>query len=83
MPIAEIKQFIARNFLFSEDAGAVREDESLMSSGTLDSTGILELIMFVEDRFKLKVPDQDMLPENFDSVRAIADYVERRKKQAA
>ena len=83
MPIAEIKQFIAKNFLFSEDAGAVREDESLMSSGTLDSTGILELIMFVEDRFKLKVPDQDMLPENFDSVRAIADYVERRKQQAA
>jgi acyl carrier protein len=83
MPIAEIKQFIAKNFLFSDDTGAVPDDQSLMSSGTLDSTGILELIMFVEERFKLKVPDQDMLPENFDSVRAIADYVERRKRQAA
>jgi acyl carrier protein len=83
MPAAEIKQFIARNFLFTEDGNAVRDDQSLMSTGTLDSTGILELIMFVEDRFKLKVPDEDMLPENFDSVRAIADYIEQRKKQAA
>jgi acyl carrier protein len=83
MPAAEIKQFIARNFLFTEDGNAVRDDQSLMSTGTLDSTGILELIMFVEERFKLKIPDEDMLPENFDSVRAIADYIELRKKQAA
>ena len=53
-----------------------------MSSGTLDSTGILELIMFVEEQFQLKVPDEDMLPENFDSVSAIAAYKEQ-KKQAA
>lgn len=83
MSAAEIKQFIARNFLFSEDADAVRDDVSLMSTGTLDSTGILELIMFVEERFQLKIPDEDMLPENFDSVRAVADYIEQRKKEAA
>ena len=83
MPVAEIKQFIARNFLFSEDSSAVRDDQSLMSSGTLDSTGILELIMFVEERFQVKIPDEDMLPENFDSVRAIANYIEHRKRQAA
>ncbi len=83
MPVAEIKQFIARNFLFSEDSSAVRDDQSLMSSGTLDSTGILELIMFVEERFQVKIPDEDMLPENFDSVRAIANYIEHRKQQAA
>jgi acyl carrier protein len=83
MPVAEIKSFIARNFLFSEDGNAVADDESLMKNGTLDSTGILELIMFVEEKFKLKIPDEDMLPENFDSVRAIADYIETRRQQAA
>ena len=41
----------------------MRDDESLMSNGTLDSTGILELIMFVEEQFQVKVPDEDMLPK--------------------
>jgi acyl carrier protein len=79
MPASEVKKFIAKNFLFSDDADAVREDQSLMSSGTLDSTGILELIMFVEERFGLKVADEEMLPENFDSVNAIASFIERKR----
>jgi acyl carrier protein len=82
MPAAEIKKFIAKNFLFSDDASVVPDDQSLMSSGTLDSTGILELIMFVEEKFQVKVADEDMLPENFDSVNAIAAYIAL-KKQAA
>ena len=82
MPAADIKKFIAKNFLFSDDTSVGRDDQSLMSSGTLDSTGILELIMFVEEKFAVKIPDEDMLPENFDSVKAIAAYIER-KKQAA
>ena len=82
MPVAEIKKFIAQNFLFSDDANVVRDDESLMGSGTLDSTGILELIMFVEEKFQVKVPDEDMLPENFDSVSAIATYIEQKQRAA-
>ena len=82
MPAAAIKQFIAKNFLFSDDANIVPDNQSLMSSGTLDSTGILELIMFVEEKFKLKVPDEDMLPDNFDTVRAIAAYVSQKKEAA-
>jgi acyl carrier protein len=82
MPVSEIKQFIAKNFLFSDDASVVKNDQSLMSSGTLDSTGILELIMFVETQYKVKVADDEMLPENFDSVNAIADYVARKQRAA-
>jgi len=82
MPVSEIKQFIAKNFLFSDDASVVQVDQSLMTSGTLDSTGILELIMFVENRFKVTVADHEMLPENFDSVIAIADYVARKQRAA-
>jgi acyl carrier protein len=82
MPAAEIRKFIAKNFLFSDDPGIVLDDQSLMSSGTLDSTGILELIMFVEERFEVKVADEEMLPENFDSVNAIAAYVAQKKRAA-
>jgi acyl carrier protein len=82
MPASEIKQFIAKNFLFSDDASVIREDQSLMNSGTLDSTGILELIMFVETRYNVKVADDEMLPENFDSVNAIAAYIARKTRAA-
>ena len=79
----DVRQFLADNFILDDGGAGLGADESLTQAGVLDSMGVLELIMFVEERFKLKVPDQDMLPENFDSVRAIADYVERRKRQAA
>jgi acyl carrier protein len=82
MAAAEIKQFIAKNFLFTDDASVIRDDESLMHSGTLDSTGILELIMFVEEKFQVKVADEEMLPENFDSVNAIAGYIAQKKRAA-
>jgi len=80
MPAAEVKKFIAKNFLFTDDVSAIQDDQSLMSSGTLDSTGILELIMFVEERFKLKVADDEMLPANFDSVSAIAAFIAQKQR---
>lgn len=79
---SQIKKFIANNFLFSDDTTAIDDEQSLMQTGVLDSTGVLELIQFVEETFGIKVPDEDMLPANFDSVRAIASYVQR-KQQAA
>lgn len=79
---SQIKKFIANNFLFSADTTAIDDEQSLMQTGVLDSTGVLELIQFVEETFGIKVPDEDMLPANFDSVRAIASYVQR-KQQAA
>lgn len=82
MPVSEIKQFIAKNFLFSDDTNVIQDDQSLMNTGTLDSTGILELIMFVEGKFDVKVADDEMLPENFDSVNAIAAYIGRKTRAA-
>ena len=79
---SQIKNFILKNFLFTEDSAALRDDQSLMQSGTLDSTGILELINFVEETFHIQVADEEMFPENFDSVAAIANFVARKKKAA-
>lgn len=77
----QIKQFIATNFLFSDDTSLIADDQSLMQTGTFDSTGVLELIQFIEETFNIKVPDEDMLPNNFDTVDAIVAYIQR--KQAA
>lgn len=74
----QIKDFVLKNFLFTDDEAALSNDQSLMQTGVLDSTGILELINFVEETFAISVADEEMLPENFDSVDAVSGFVTRK-----
>jgi len=77
---AQIRQYIADNFLVSDDD--FTDDDSFLERGIVDSTGVLELVMFVEENFGFNVPDEDILPENFDSVARLAAYVGRQKVTA-
>lgn len=72
----EIRQFIVDTFLFGQD-GDLRNDDSFLERGLLDSTGVLELITYLEERFGVKVQDHDLTPENLDSLQRVAAYVER------
>jgi acyl carrier protein len=72
----EVRTFITENFIL--DGQDLAGDASLTLHGVLDSMGVLELIMFLEERFSVKVPDEDTLPENLDSVDRIVRYVEHR-----
>jgi acyl carrier protein len=72
----QVKQFILVNHLFTEDESRLPDDQSLMKSGVMDSTGILELITFIEDQFTIKVADEEMIPANLDSVDNITRFVE-------
>jgi acyl carrier protein len=69
----QVRQFIVSNFLF--DVGGVADDASLIDEGIVDSTGVLGLIMFVEETFDIAVADEEVVPENFDSINALASYV--------
>jgi acyl carrier protein len=74
-----VRQFIGENFLFRDDGGdAITQDASLLDAGIIDSTGVLELVCFLETTFGIEVHDDEMLPENLDSIRAIANYVGRK-----
>jgi acyl carrier protein len=73
-----IRGYILNNYLFSTDATALNDDVSLMETGVLDSTGILEIIMYLEDTFGMKVADEEMVPENLDSVANIVAFVNRK-----
>ena len=73
-----IHDFVVSTFLF--DSGDVADDASLIGEGIMDSTGVLELITFVEETFAISVADEEVLPENFDSIARIAAYVERKRK---
>jgi acyl carrier protein len=74
----EIRRFLRRTFPLGVDALALENDASLLDAGIIDSTGVLELVEFVESRFQIHVPDTDLLPENFDSIGNIVQYVTRR-----
>jgi acyl carrier protein len=73
-----IKQFVLNNFLFTEDDSAVADDTALIQGGIVDSTGILELIMFLEETWSIKVPPEEMTPANFETVAAVDAYLGRK-----
>ncbi len=74
----QIREFILKNFLFTDDVNAIADDTSLITQGVIDSTGILEVIVFLEETFSIVVRDEEMTPEHFDSVNAIAAFVEKK-----
>jgi len=73
-----VRRFIGENFLFRDPGEAVAPDGSLLDAGIIDSTGVLELVSFLETTFGIEVRDDEMLPENLDSIRAITRYVSRK-----
>lgn len=75
----EIRQFIVGNFLFGNDHPTLTVDTSFLEAGVIDSTGILELISFVEKTYGITVEDGEMLPENLDSLGRISAFVLRKR----
>jgi acyl carrier protein len=70
-----IREFIEMSFLFREDRVGLTDHESLLGAGLIDSTGILELVSYLESEFGIAVEDEEIVPENLDSVDQIAVYV--------
>jgi len=73
----KIKAFIMENFLFGNDQG-LNDDTSFLDEGIIDSTGILELVSFLEEEFGISVEDEEILPENLDSIKNVVAYLERK-----
>jgi acyl carrier protein len=70
----EIRDFIVAKLLFG-DSTTLKDDASFLDSGVVDSTGMLDLITFVEEKYRIKVADEEMIPENFDSVERLNRFV--------
>ena len=77
-----LREFIAENFLFRADAD-ISDDQSLLESGVIDSTGVLELIAFLESTYGISIADEEIVPENLDSIDSIASYLARKLPAAA
>ena len=79
----QVRDYILENFLFTNDAAALANDASFLEKGIIDSTGVLEMIFFLEQEFALKVADKEMIPENLDSVNNIVRYVQSKQAGVA
>ena len=75
-----IQKFILENYLFSTDPTALGYDDSLLGRGIVDSTGMLEIIMFIEEQLGVAVKDEEMIPDNLNSVNRITAFVKSGSK---
>ncbi|MBD3219902.1 acyl carrier protein [bacterium] len=78
---SQIRDYIIENFLFGDASPLADDQMSLLDNGIIDSTGVMELVAFLEGDFGLSISDEELVPENLDSVANLAAFVER--KQAA
>jgi acyl carrier protein len=73
----QTRKFVVENFLFGDDDG-FKDDAGFLESGVIDSTGILELVTWIEESFGIAVPDDELLPENLGSIDNITAYLPRK-----
>ena len=73
----KVREFVVENFLFG-DGEALKDDTSFMEEGIIDSTGILELVFFIEETFGFSVEDDELVPGNMDSLQNIARFIDRK-----
>ncbi len=73
----KIKNFIIENFLFG-NANGLEDNTSFLEEGIIDSTGVLELVTFLEEEFEIQIEDEELIPENLDSINNVTAYLERK-----
>ncbi len=73
-----LKQFVVSNFMMGMPAQSLGDDDSFLERSIIDSTGVLELVNFLEEEFSITVRDDELLPENLDTLNALEGFVARK-----
>lgn len=79
---ADVRGFVTDNFLFGHKNVSLDGDDSLLEQGLIDSTGVLELVSFIENKFEIKVEDDDLVPDNLDSINRLIAFIETKLEEA-
>jgi acyl carrier protein len=77
-----LKEFIVESFLPFAGVDSFEDDDSFMEKGIIDSTGVLELLEFIEGQFKITVEDEEVIPDNLDSLNKMTSFIERKISDA-
>ena len=75
----QVRAFIVANFLFGESDNGLKNTDSFLENGIIDSTGVLELVSYLEETYELEVEDEELIPENLDSIAAVTAYIQRKQ----
>ncbi len=78
-----IHSFILENFLFGDSGNGLKDTDSFLENGIIDSTGVLELVSFLEEKFGIEVDDEELIPENLDSIVNVVSYLEKKLNREA
>lgn len=76
----KVREYVVENLLIGEEEAGFSDEQSFLETGLIDSTGILEVIFFLENEFDLEIDDEEMVPENLDSVANIGRFVLSKSK---
>jgi acyl carrier protein len=71
----ELREFVTDNFMFGKPYKGFSDDDSFIKRGIIDSTAVMELVAFLENRYQIKLSDEDLIPDNLDSVNSLARFV--------
>ena len=78
----DLRHFIVETFLFGKEDEPLASSESLLERGVIDSTGVLELVGFLETTYGITIEDEDLVPDNLDSIERLVGFVERKRQPA-
>lgn len=78
----KVRQFIHENFLFGQGGEKLSNDDSFLENGIIDSTGVLELVTFVEQEFPVTIDDDELIPDNLDSINNLVRFIETKLAEA-
>jgi acyl carrier protein len=71
----DIKTYLIENFYYGQDDNTLTDDISFLENGIIDSTGVLELVSFIQEKYGITVSDEEILPDNFDSINKLAGFI--------
>ena len=75
-----VQQFIEKNFLQKKDMSPIKPNSSLLDSGLIDSVGIFKLVEFIEESFGIKIEDEEIVPENFETINSLVAFITSKRK---
>ena len=78
-PVNTVKEFIIENFLFGEE-GQIESETDFFEKGIIDSTGVIELVSFIEESFEISISDEELIPENLSSLKNISVFLQQKKE---
>ncbi len=74
----ELREFVINNFLFGQGGDGLSNDDSFLEKGIIDSTGVLELVAFLEEKFQITLQDEELVPANLDSINHLVGFLQRK-----